>query len=74
MTQRVQEMGDLKRLLDAVIEMRAAQKLEWDALPSNFRVWKRAREQQAVARLERQVDDLAQELLHISRRKDKDDD
>lgn len=73
MTQRVQEMNDLKRLLDAVLEMRAAQKLEWDALPSNFRVWKRARAQQAVARLEKQVDELAQELLHTHQRTDKDD-
>lgn len=55
-------MSDLKKLLEAVTEMRAAQKLEWDALPSNFRVWKRARQQQRVSQLEEQVDALVREL------------
>ncbi|MGB8645840.1 MAG: hypothetical protein WCF84_11430 [Anaerolineae bacterium] len=57
------QMSDLKRLWDAVAAMRAAQKLEWAALPSNFRLWKRARQQQEVYRLEEQVDALAEELL-----------
>jgi hypothetical protein len=54
---------DLKKLLDAVIEMRAAQKLEWDALPSNYARWKRARKQGHVARLEAKVDALLDEAL-----------
>jgi hypothetical protein len=58
------QMSDLKRFWDAVTAMRAAQKLEWAALPSNYRVWKRARQQQAVSRLEEKVDELAAELLH----------
>jgi hypothetical protein len=57
-------MSDLKRFWDAVMAMRAAQKLEWAALPSNYRLWKRARQQQAVSRLEEKVDDLAEELQH----------
>lgn len=56
-------MDDLKRLLGAVKEMRAAQKVEWAALPSNFRIFKRSRQQQAVARLEENVDHLLEELL-----------
>ncbi len=56
------QMRDLKRFWDAVTAMRAAQKLELDALPSNLRIWKRARRQQAVAQLEQKVDDLAEEL------------
>lgn len=63
-------MNDLKKLLDAVIEMRAAQKLEWDALPSNFDRFKRARKQGHVARLEEQVDALIQELQHASHETD----
>ena len=55
-------MDDLKRFWNAVKEMRAAQKLEWDALPSNFRLWKRARQEQTVSRLEEKVDALAEEL------------
>ena len=55
--------GDLKRFWDAVTQMREAQKLEWAALPSNFRLWKRARQQQAVSKLEERVDTLAEELL-----------
>ena len=42
--------------------MRDAQKLEWAALPSNFRLWKRARQQQGVSRLEEEVDRLAEEV------------
>jgi hypothetical protein len=57
-------MSDLKRFWNAVTAMRAAQKLEWAALPSNYRLWKRVRQQQTVSRLEEQVDDLAEELLH----------
>jgi len=57
-------MSDLKRFWEAVSEMRSAQKLEWAALPSNYNRWKRVRQQQAVSRLEAQVDQLAQELLH----------
>jgi hypothetical protein len=56
------QMSDLQKFWEAVTAMRAAQKLEWDALPSNFRLWKRARQQQAVSRLEQQVDALAEEL------------
>jgi hypothetical protein len=55
-------MSELKRFWHAVTAMRAAQKLEWDALPANFRLWKRAREKQAVSRLEVQVDQLADDL------------
>ena len=55
-------MDDLKKLLDAVTEMRAAQKLEMDALPANFYVWKKTRRQMNVARLEEQVDALLQEF------------
>ncbi len=55
-------MDDLKKLLDAVTEMRAAQKLEMDALPANFHVWKKTRRQMNVSRLEEQVDALLQEL------------
>ena len=51
-------MDDLKKLLDAVTEMRAAQKLEMDALPSNFKVWKKTRQQMTVAQLEQKVDAL----------------
>ena len=58
------QMSDLKRFWDAVTAMRAAQKLEWAALPANYRLWKRVRQQQAVSRLEEQVDNLAAELLH----------
>lgn len=53
---------DLKMFLDAVIEMREAQKLEWAALPANFRLWKRARQQQSVSKLEEKVDAIAKEL------------
>lgn len=60
-------MNDLKKLLDAVIEMRAAQKLEWAALPGNFDRFKRARQQGNVARSEEKVDALIQELLRVSR-------
>lgn len=56
-------MDDLKQLLGAVKEMRAAQKLEWAALPSNFRIYKRSRQQQTVSRLEESVDQLVEELL-----------
>lgn len=52
----------MKKFLDAVTEMRAAQKLEMDALPANFRVWKKTRQQMNVARLEEQVDALLEEL------------
>ncbi len=55
--------NDTKRFAEAVRAMRVAQKMEWDALPSNFRLWKRSRAQQSVALLERQVDDLLKELL-----------
>jgi uncharacterized coiled-coil protein SlyX len=55
-------MDDLKKFLDAVAAMRAAQKLEMDALPSNLNIWKRARQRQTVARLEERVDALVQEL------------
>jgi uncharacterized coiled-coil protein SlyX len=55
-------MNDLKIFLDAVTEMRAAQKLELDALPTNFKVWKKTRQQMSVARLEEKVDALVQEL------------
>lgn len=55
-------MDDLEKFLDAVIAMRAAQKLEWDALPSNFDRFKRAREQGNVARTEEKVDALIKEL------------
>ena len=58
-------MDDFKKLLDAVIEMRAAQKLEWDALPSNFDRFKRARKQGNVARLEEKVDALIEELRRV---------
>jgi hypothetical protein len=58
------QLSDLKTFWDAVTAMRAAQKLEWDALPSNFRLWKRARQRQAVSRLEEKVDNLAEERLH----------
>ena len=54
--------NDLTKLLDAVTEMRAAQKLEMDALPSNLRVWKRTRQQLRVAQLEQQVDELVKQL------------
>ncbi len=56
------QMSDLKKFLNAVSTMRDAQKLEWAALPSNYDRWKRARQQQQVARLERMVDELAEEL------------
>lgn len=55
-------MDDLKKLLDAVAEMRAAQKLEMDALPGNFKVWKKTRQQMLVAKLEARVDALLKEL------------
>jgi hypothetical protein len=58
------QMSDLKRFWDAVTQMREAQKLEWAALPGNYRLWKRARQQQAVSQLEQRVDALAEELLH----------
>ena len=58
-------MNDLKSFLDAVLEMRTAQKLQLDALPSNLKIWKRARQQQNVARLEEKVDTLVQELLQM---------
>ncbi len=53
---------DLKQLLRAVSEMRAAQKLEYEALPGNARLWKRAREKQSVTRLEQRVDELVADL------------
>jgi hypothetical protein len=56
-------MDDVKRFLEAVTAMRAAQKLEMDALPANFRIWKRTRRQLKVSQLEEQVDQLAQELM-----------
>lgn len=56
-------MSDLKTFWQAVTTMRAAQKLEWDALPSNFRIYKRSRQQQTVSKLEQSVDELAQELF-----------
>ncbi len=59
-------MDDLKKLLDAVIEMRAAQKLEWDALPSNFDRFKRARQKQNVARTEEKVDGLIEEMMRAN--------
>lgn len=55
-------MTELEKFLDAVAEMRAAQKLEMDALPGNFKVWKKTRQQMTVARLEEQVDALLEEL------------
>lgn len=55
-------MTDLKQFLDAVTEMRAAQKLEMDALPSNFKVWKKTRQQMTVAKLEAKVDTLVDEM------------
>lgn len=55
-------MTDLEQFLDAVAEMRAAQKLEMDALPSNFKVWKKTRQQMTVAQLEAKVDALLDEL------------
>ena len=33
------------------------------SVPGNFRLWKRARQQQAVSKLEEKVDALAEELL-----------
>jgi hypothetical protein len=65
-------MSDLKRFWDAVTQMREAQKVEWAALPSNFRLWKRARQKQAVSQLEERVDVLAAELLHSYRWTDED--
>lgn len=62
-------MNDLEKFLDAVAAMRAAQKLEMDALPANFKVWKKTRQQMTVAQLEAQVDALLEEL----RRADADD-
>ncbi len=61
------ETNDLKRFWDAVMAMRAAQKLEWAALPSNFDRWRRARQKQTVAQLEEQVDALAEELSRTYR-------
>lgn len=55
-------MNDLKNFLDAVTEMRAAQKLEMDALPANFKVWKKTRQQMTVAQIEAKVDALLDEL------------
>jgi|GEM_PF-5393722 uncharacterized coiled-coil protein SlyX len=55
-------MTDLEQFLDAVAAMRAAQKLEMDALPNNFKVWKKTRQQMTVAQLEAQVDALLEEL------------
>lgn len=55
-------MNELKTLLDTVTEMRAAQKLEWDALPGNYERWKRTRQQMRVAQLEENVDALLHEL------------
>jgi len=53
---------ELRELVDAVVEMRAAQRLELDALPANLRIWKSARQKRAVARLEERVDALAEAL------------
>ncbi len=61
--QQSSQSNDIKKLFSAVAAMRDAQKLDWAALPSNFRLWKRARQQQAVSRLEEQVDKLLAELL-----------
>ena len=55
-------MNDLKQFLDAVTEMRTAQKLEMDALPANFKVWKKTRQQMTVAQIEAKVDALLEEL------------
>lgn len=66
-------MNDLKKFLDAVTEMRVAQNLEWAALPSNYDRWKRARQQQTVARLEEKVDALATELLRAYSWKEEDE-
>ena len=64
-------MDDLKKFLDAVTEMRAAQKLEMDALPANFKVWKKTRQQMTVARLERKVDALLEELARTDNSQNK---
>lgn len=56
-------MNDTSTFINAVKQMRAAQKLEWDALPANFNIFKRARRQQTVSQLELQVDKLLDELL-----------
>lgn len=66
-------MTDLKRFLDAVTQMREAQKLEWAALPANFKLWKRARQKQAVYQLEEKVDALVEELSHSDRTTGEDD-
>lgn len=64
------QASDLEKLWEAVRAMRAAQKLEWAALPGNLRLWKRARQQQTVSRLEEKVDGLVQELQRTYRWKD----
>ncbi len=56
-------MSDLGALLEAVTQMRAAQKLELASLPSNFDRWRRVRRQLEVSRLEEKVDALAKQLL-----------
>lgn len=55
-------MDDLQKLMDAVTEMRAAQRLEMDALPGNFKVWKKTRQKMTVAQLEANVDALLKEM------------
>ncbi len=54
--------ADLATLLAAVTAMRAAQKLELAALPSNLAIWKSSRQKREIARLEQNVDDLVAEL------------
>ncbi len=55
-------MNDVQEFLEAVRTMRAAQKLEWQSLPSNYDRYRRAREKQSIARLEERVDAMAKEL------------
>jgi hypothetical protein len=59
------QVDDWMRFVEAVTEMRAAQKREMDALPGNFKIWKRTRQQMTVARLEEKVDELARELVRL---------
>lgn len=55
-------MNELESFLEAVLRMRAAQRLEQAALPANFDRWRRVRAQQEVTRLEERVDALAKAL------------
>ncbi len=57
----------LREFLDAVAEMRAAQRLELDALPANMRIWKSARKKRTVSLLEESVDALV-DVLHEATR------